>query len=152
MSEIRERRSWTKAAREMKQARTVSQFFVAVQKLLTTAKYREKRASKWSSSTGQEVEHSWYIDTSSVMKSLTIKKSEFGDYLLKPELALMLDVLKSSGRSDIYAPIEDDKANAQKLVIVRCSYEQTGGGHNDSPTYEHVLCFTVGNLNKIVLY
>lgn len=152
MIEIRERRSWTKAAREMKQARTVSQFFVAVQKLLTTAQYRKKRASKWSSSTGKEVEHSWHIDLHSVVKRVTIKKSEFDDYLLKPELALMLDVLKSSGRSDIYAPVEADKDNAQKLVVVHCSYEQTGGGHNDSPTYEYVLCFTVGNLNKIVLY
>ncbi len=152
MTEIKQRSHWLAAARDAKQAKNVSQFMIAVYKLLTEPQYRQHRPAKWDTVTGKVVDYKWCVDKQSVVKNLTIRKYDFDDYALKPQLALMLDVLKSSGRSDIYAPVEDDKANAHKIVTVHATYEQTGGGHNDSPTYDYVLCFTVGNLNKIVLY
>ena len=144
MNVDQERRVWTKAQSNLRIAKTISQFIVAAYKLLNTARYLAPVKKKFTTK--------YLPDKASITKQLVLRKVDLDDYAFGLDMKVVLDELVKSGQALIYSPVPDDKDNMHKHVVLTAVYMPTGGGHNDSPSYEYHLCITVARQQQIVLY
>lgn len=140
------RKAWTALNELMHSTADYNAWLSVLFDLMMTPQYAQVKYTKFSSKTGKPLEFSWVPDPSSMSKSFTYYPRT--DTKLPKELCTNLDaLLKQLEKSKLpvlyTTPYKDsvDTAKIRRIVVYR-DYIQTGGGHNDSPSYTYALVFS----------
>jgi hypothetical protein len=135
------RQEYLSLCTEIRAATKVVEFLPLIAKLMKTPRYKTFKANKFDTNTGKAVNGSWVVDKTSVASYYQFlpSRGEIADVRLTPklvkELAKLLEKLKASRTVTI--------VNINEVATLSISHDRvtTGGGHNDSTTWDSALMF-----------
>lgn len=122
-------------------ATSLTDLFYALAACLQTPQRVTITPIAWDSKTGAPTHVKRRLDKTSIPKSIALNyysqiNRQFVGKTLRPTLAKLLEANASAGTVMLSLP-ETDEVPEQTLLLTR-DYVQTGGGHNDSPSYDYV--------------
>lgn len=145
---MRERKEWKVLAKQLAAEDSMKSALTLLHTLLSTPRYAIAKASKFDSVSGKPVELKWVREKTG-MQHMFYTGDDFRDfklpYCLKELLGVNLVlVLRGNKETTVYKA----GLHVGDALVVSYTTIQTGGGHNDSPTYSdaisvHVATFGV---------
>ena len=153
MSYRRTRKSWMRAQRGVAMSKNFTEWLNALHDRLAIPKYAVQQPIEYDRKTGKPVKYKWVVDRSSVENRCYITKIAVKQEAKGAQKGLMdLFMFFESGNLPIiYSTMDSQDNQVMRRVIVTYDTIQTGGGHNDTPTFARALCFQLAHSEYQIL-
>lgn len=143
MNELKTRKSWKVANRKLEGATSFIQWLSILHEVLNTPKYSMLVPTAFDPKTGKPVKGLWKVQHNSKELVFSLSKDEVASQpeAIQPRLLELFSFFDKTKEPIVYTTSPSEERSFKALVVSK-EWTQTGGGHNEGPSYGSKLRFS----------